>query len=77
MAEMLEEHRMLRDVVAKFVDNELMPLEKNVLAREIAGQKVSLTDEEEAPLLKKCRELGLWALDARRRSAAPICQPSP
>jgi acyl-CoA dehydrogenase len=64
MAEMLEEHRMLRDVVAKFVDNELMPLEKNVLAREIAGQKVSLTDEEEAPLLKKCRELGLWALDA-------------
>ena len=64
MAEMLEEHRMLRDVVAKFVDNELMPLEKNVLAREIAGQKVSLTAEEEAPLLKKCRELGLWALDA-------------
>jgi acyl-CoA dehydrogenase len=64
MAEMLEEHRMLRDVVAKFVDNELMPLEKNILAREIAGQKVSLTDEEEAPLLKKCKELGLWALDA-------------
>ena len=64
MAEMLEEHRMLRDVVAKFVDNELMPLEKNVLEREIAGQKVSLTAEEEAPLLKKCKELGLWALDA-------------
>ena len=58
-----EEHRMLADMVAKFVDRELMPLEKSVLAREAAGGKYGLTAEEEAPLLAKCRELGLWALD--------------
>jgi acyl-CoA dehydrogenase len=62
--EVLEEHRMLQDVVAKFVDNELMPLEKAVLAREAAGQRNHLTEAEEAPLLQKCRELGLWGLDA-------------
>ena len=63
MAEMLEEHRMLRDVVAKFVDNELMPLEKNVLARETAGQRAYLSEDEEKALRAKCKQLGLWALD--------------
>ncbi len=58
-----EEHRMLQELVAKFVDRELMPLEKAVLAREARGEKYGLTAEEEAPLLEKCRELGLWALD--------------
>jgi acyl-CoA dehydrogenase len=62
--DLAEEHRMLRDVVAKFVDNELMPLEKAVLARETSGGTVGLTEAEEAPLLAKCKELGLWALDA-------------
>ena len=60
---LLEEHRMLADLVEKFVDRELMPLEKSVLAREAAGGKFGLAPEEEAPLLAKCRELGLWALD--------------
>lgn len=59
-----EEHRMLKDLVAKFVGNELMPLEAAVLDREIKGQPLHLTPEEEAPLPVKCRELGLWALDA-------------
>jgi acyl-CoA dehydrogenase len=62
--EMTEEFRMIQDLVAKFVDNELMPLEPAVLAREIKGEKHALTKEEEAPLLAKCKELGLWALDA-------------
>ena len=61
--DLAEEHRMLHELVARFVDRELMPLEKAVLAREAAGQKYGLTPEEEAPLLAKCRELGLWALD--------------
>ncbi len=61
--ELAEEHRMLAELVSRFVDRELMPLEKSVLAREAAGQKYGLTPEEEAPLLAKCRELGLWALD--------------
>jgi alkylation response protein AidB-like acyl-CoA dehydrogenase len=58
-----EEHRMLQELVAKFVDRDLMPLEKAVLAREARGETYGLTAEEEAPLLAKCRELGLWALD--------------
>ena len=43
MFELSEEHRMLQDLVAKFVDRELIPLEKAVLAREMSGQKSSLT----------------------------------
>ena len=62
--EFAEEERMLIDLVEKFVENELMPLEKAVMAREASGGPVSLTPEEEAPLLAKCKELGLWALDA-------------
>jgi len=63
MFELNEEQRMLRELVAKFVDQELMPLERAVLAREAAGGLVGLTEEEEAPLLAQCRELGLWGLD--------------
>jgi alkylation response protein AidB-like acyl-CoA dehydrogenase len=63
MFELPEEHRMLQDLVAKFVDRELIPLEKAVLAREMSGQKSALTHEEESVLLDKCRELGLWGLD--------------
>ena len=62
--ELAHEHRMLQELVAKFVDDELMPLEAAVLAREIKGERLHLSDAEEAPLLKKCRDLGLWALDA-------------
>ena len=58
-----EEARMLQDLVAKFVERELMPLEPAVLAREATGGKWALTEEEEAPLLAKCKELGLWGLD--------------
>ncbi|HUB15887.1 MAG TPA: acyl-CoA dehydrogenase family protein [Acetobacteraceae bacterium] len=63
MFELSEEHRMLQDLVAKFVDRELIPLEKAVLAREMSGQKAALSDDEETGLLSKCRELGLWGLD--------------
>ena len=58
-----EEYRMLQELAAKFVDRELMPLESAVLAREMSGQPIALTEQEEAPLLAKCRELGLWGLD--------------
>lgn len=59
-----EESRMVVDLVAKFVDQELMPLEQGVLEREIKGQHLALTKDEEAMLNAKCKELGLWALDA-------------
>ena len=59
-----EEHRMLQDLVAKFVDRELIPLEPAVLKREANGGKLGLSEEERAPLLVKCKELGLWGLDS-------------
>ena len=62
--ELSEEHRMLRDLVAKFVERELMPLEPAVLAREAGGGKIALTPEEEgAAPAPSAKELGLWGLD--------------
>ncbi|MBE7158783.1 MAG: acyl-CoA/acyl-ACP dehydrogenase, partial [Rhodospirillales bacterium] len=63
MFELPEEHRMLQDMVAKFIDRDVIPLEKLTLEREMSGQKSSLPQEEEEKLLAKCRELGLWGLD--------------
>ncbi len=59
-----DEHRMLQELVAKFVDRELMPLEPALLKREAEGGKFALSEAEKAPLLAKCRELGLWGLDS-------------
>jgi len=58
-----EEQRMLQELVAKFVTSELMPLEPTIIAREASGGRYALTEEEEAPLLARCAELGLRALD--------------
>ena len=63
MTERPEEHRMLQELVAKFVDRDLIPLEKAALAREAAGQPSGLTGEEEEKVLATCKELGLWGLD--------------
>ena len=62
--EFAEDERMIIDLVGSFVENELMPLEKAVMEREATGGALSLLREEEAPLLAKCKELGLWAMDA-------------
>ncbi len=62
--EFAEDERMIIDLVGSFVENELMPLEKAVMEREATGGALSLLPEEEAPLLAKCKELGLWAMDA-------------
>jgi acyl-CoA dehydrogenase len=58
-----DEQRMLKDLVARFVAEHLMPLEKAVLAREARGERCALTDEELQPIHAACRELGLWGLD--------------
>ncbi len=63
MFELPEEHQMLKDLVAKFVDRDLIPLEKAALAREAAGKSPGLTPDEEAKVLATCKELGLWGLD--------------
>jgi len=59
-----DEHRMLKDLVARFVREELLPLEKSVLEREASGLGLFLTAEERAPLDNQSRALGLWGLDA-------------
>ena len=46
MYKVSEEHEMLRELVKKFVRNELMPLEKNILDRFASGQPAALSDEE-------------------------------
>ncbi len=62
--ELSEEHRMLRELVARFVRDELMPLEAGVMAREAEGKGTYLAPEEHARLDAKAGELGLFGLDA-------------
>src|ERR1700682_1828880 len=62
--ELSEEHRMLKELVARFVRDELMPLERVVLESEARGEESRLTEKERAPIDKKSRALGLWGLDA-------------
>jgi alkylation response protein AidB-like acyl-CoA dehydrogenase len=59
-----EEHQMLKDLVHRFVQDELIPLEPIVLEREASGRGTILTAEERASIDNKSRELGLWGLDA-------------
>jgi acyl-CoA dehydrogenase len=62
--ELSEEHRMLKDLVARFVRDELMPLEAGVLAREASGQGLGIGAAEHQRLDAVSKELGLWGLDA-------------
>jgi acyl-CoA dehydrogenase len=64
--ELAQEHRMLKDLVARFVNDVLMPLEPIVLEREANGKGAGLTDAELEPIDAKAKELGLWGLDAPR-----------
>ena len=59
-----DEHRMLKELTARFVRDELMPLEAGVLEREARGQGLSLAPEEHARLDEISKQLGLWGLDA-------------
>ncbi len=60
-----DDHRMIADLVRRFVDDELMPLEGAVLARDIAGgEGPHLTSAESERVDKVSRDLGLWGLDA-------------
>lgn len=59
-----EEDRMLKELVHRFVRDELVPLEAGVLAREAAGQGVGLGPGEEAHLDEVAQALGLWGLEA-------------
>jgi acyl-CoA dehydrogenase len=62
--ELEEDHRMLRDLVQKFVQQELMPLETAVLAREALTGDGDLLPEERTKIDSVSKALGLWSLDA-------------
>ena len=62
--ELIEEHRLLKDLVSRFVRDELLPLEPAVLAREAMGGGLVLTEDERRPIDARAQALGLWGLDA-------------
>ncbi len=62
--ELDDDHRMLRDLVQKFVAQELMPLEAAVMERETSGQDADLSPEERQRIDAVSKDLGLWSLDA-------------
>ena len=62
--ELDDEHRMLRDLVQKFVAQELIPLEPAVMARAANGLDADLSTEERQRIDAVSKELGLWSLDA-------------
>lgn len=59
-----EEHKLLQDLVARFVREQLMPLEQKVLERDASGQGAYLSHEEHDRIDAVSREMGLWGLDA-------------
>lgn len=62
--ELDEEHRMLKDLVARFTRESLIPLEPTVLRREAAGGQMMLESHEHSALDAQSKALGLWGLDA-------------
>ena len=62
--ELAEEYRMLRDLVQRFVRDELMPLEAGVLARDAEGHGSHLIESERKRLDAVSKDMGLWSLDA-------------
>jgi acyl-CoA dehydrogenase len=61
--ELNEEFRMLQDLVAHFVKDQLMPLESELLAQDMNGGGGELSADVLQTLNQKCRDLGLWGLD--------------
>jgi acyl-CoA dehydrogenase len=62
--DLCDEHRMLKDLMARFVREQLIPMEGAVLAREVDTGRLMLLDEERAKLDELSRAIGLWGLDA-------------
>jgi acyl-CoA dehydrogenase len=62
--ELDQEHRMLKDLMARFVREQLMPLEAAALAREATTGQLTILEQDRVRLDALSRELGLWGLDA-------------
>ncbi|QEH81855.1 acyl-CoA dehydrogenase [Sphingomonas sp. C8-2] len=59
-----DEQRMLKELVARFVADELLPLEAGLLQREAAGEDLALDRYQQERLDRRAGELGLFGLDA-------------
>ncbi len=57
-----DEQRMVQKTIRKFVENELMPLENEVLRNEREG-KPSLSEEQMKTLQLKAKEFGFWGIN--------------
>ncbi len=62
--DLADEHRMLQELVARFVREQLLPLERDALAREATTGQLTLLSDDQQRLDAVSRELGLWGLDA-------------
>lgn len=62
--ELLEEHQMIKDLMARFVREQLIPLEGAAMAREATTGQLTILEEDHLRLDAMSRELGLWGLDA-------------
>lgn len=62
--ELEQEHQMLKEIVSRFVAEELIPLEPALLAREATGGLWELLPNERHRLETISKERGLWGLDA-------------
>jgi len=62
--ELSTEDKMIKDLVTRFVREDLLPLEAGVMAREAEGEGLGLLPEDRARLDAKSRDMGLWGLDA-------------
>lgn len=61
--ELTDEQFDIQQVVRRFVETELIPLEQILLDREVAGGSGYLTAEEARGLQEKARASGLWGID--------------
>ena len=60
--ELEQEHQMLKDIVARFVREELVPLEPALLVRESEGHGMELSEAERTHLNDKAKEIGLMVV---------------
>jgi alkylation response protein AidB-like acyl-CoA dehydrogenase len=62
--ELSEELRMIQSLARDFVDEQLKPLERDILGRaaDLSDARTYLPAAKEAGLIKKVRDMGLWGL---------------
>lgn len=66
-----DEQKMVQETIRKFVENELMPLENEVLRNEREG-KPSLPKEKIEELQLKAKEAGFWGINTPAEYGDPI-----